>query len=322
MQLEAIRALVQEDLEATDKFIISRLESDIPLINNMVQYILTCGGKRIRPMILLLSARACNPNTHHHIDLAAIIELVHTATLLHDDVVDNSTLRRGHKTAHTIWGNEASVLVGDFLYSRSFQVVVALKIERILEIFSFATHYIAEGEILQLMNCKNPDTTEEFYTDIIQRKTAKLFEVAAQFGGVITSSPEPLIQAMRQYGLHLGMAYQLIDDALDYNQPAEQTGKNVGNDLADGKTTLPLIYALRHCGPAEAVLLRGAIQAGSSEHLTDIITIIESTGAIQYTAATAKQYAQKAQAALSCIPASPYRDALHELANFVVDRTY
>src|SRR3990167_852296 len=322
MQLETIQALVQKDLEATDQFIIFRLESTIPLIQDMVQYILTCGGKRIRPLLLLLSARACNSQVQHHVDLAAVIELIHTATLLHDDVVDNATLRRGHKTAHTIWGNEASVLVGDFLYSRAFQVVVDLKIARILEIFSFATHYIAEGEILQLMNCKNPDTTEEFYFDIIQRKTAKLFEIAAQFGGVITASPEEYTETMRQYGFYLGIAYQLIDDALDYSQPAQETGKNVGNDLADGKTTLPLIHALRHCKPQEAQLLREAIKTGSCNQLDQILAIIESTDAIQYTATAAKHYTQKAQAILANIPASPYRDALHQLAGFVVDRTY
>src|SRR5579883_3376532 len=228
MPLESIRSLVTEDLQSTDQFIISQLDSHIPLVKQMIEYILTCGGKRIRPMVLLLSARALAHRGQKHVDLAAVIELIHTATLLHDDVVDSSTLRRGHKTAHTIWGNDASVLVGDFLYSRAFQIVVDLNHPSVLSIFAKATHYMAEGEILQLVNCNNPDTTEAFYFDIIQRKTAKLFEIASQLGATLSTDSERDIEAMRLFGLHLGLAYQLIDDALDYSQSPEQTGKNVG----------------------------------------------------------------------------------------------
>lgn len=322
MQLESIRNLVKEDLESTDHFIIAQLESNIPLIKQIIEYVLTCGGKRVRPMVLLLSARALAHRGRKHIDLAAVIELIHTATLLHDDVVDSSTLRRGHKTANTIWGNDTSVLVGDFLYSRAFQIVVDLKHESILNIFAKATHCIAEGEILQLVNCNNPDTTEEFYFDIIHRKTAKLFEIAAQLGAIVSSESEQDVLAMRDYGLHLGLAFQLIDDVLDYSQSSDKTGKNVGQDIAEGKTTLPLIHAMRKSKGADLNLLRDAITTGSSKKLDSILEIIESTDALKYTADTAKHHIKQAQQALSHIAASPYREALVHLSDFVVDRTY
>jgi octaprenyl-diphosphate synthase len=322
MPLESIRNLVGEDLESTNGFITSQLESHIPLIKQIIEYVLTCGGKRIRPLILLLSAKALSYRGEKHIDLAAVIELIHTATLLHDDVVDSSTLRRGHKTAHTIWGNDTSVLVGDFLYSRAFQIVVGLRHQTILEIFAQSTHYIAEGEILQLVNCHNPDTTEVFYFDIIQRKTAKLFEIAAELGAILSSEAKHEISALHDYGLHLGLAYQLIDDALDYSQSDHHTGKNVGQDIAEGKTTLPLIYAMQKCAPKERGTLRKAIQTGSYDKLETILEIIESTEAIKYTATTAKYHAQKAKQALSVLPSTPYRQALEALSDFVVERTY
>lgn len=322
MSFESIRALVGEDLSATDRFIVSQLESNIPLIQQVVEYVLSCGGKRVRPLILLLSARAINERAEKHIDLAAAVELIHTATLLHDDVVDASTLRRGQKTANTIWGGDASVLIGDFLYSRAFQIVVDQRHQEIMEVFAKSTHYIAEGEIMQMVNCKNPDTTQEYYFDIIRRKTAKLFEVSSQFGAMITTSNAPEIAAMRDYGMNLGMAYQLIDDALDYAQSPEQTGKNIGQDLSEGKTTLPLIHAMRKSTGADLKLLRSAIQTGSSEQLLDICGIIASTDAIQYTSDIAKQHAEDANAALKNIPASPYKQALEELSGFVVERTY
>lgn len=320
--LDFIRTLVGEDLQATDRFIISQLESDIPLIQQMIEYILSCGGKRVRPMVLLLSARALTHRGEKHVDLAAVIELIHTATLLHDDVVDSSTLRRGHKTAHTIWGSAGSVLVGDFLYSRAFRIVVDLKHDHILDIFAKATHYIAEGEILQLTNCHNPDTTEDFYFDIIQRKTAKLFEISSQLGAILSTDNKQHIEAMRIYGLHLGLAYQLIDDALDYSPSTDQTGKNVGQDLSDGKMTLPLIHAMRKSKRQELDLLRKAVETGSKDQLAEILGIIESTNAIKYTADAAKQHAFKAKAALSDIHASPYRKALEDLSDFVVNRNY
>lgn len=322
MPLESIRALVKEDLEATDKFIISQLESNIPLIRQVLEYVLSCGGKRVRPMVLLLTARALAHKGQKHVDLAAVIELVHTATLLHDDVVDDSTLRRGHKTANIVWGSNTSVLVGDFLYSRAFQIVVDFKHSSILDIFAKATHYIAEGEILQLVNCNNPDTTEEFYFEIIQRKTAKLFEIASQLGAALSTPSEDDIEALRLYGLHLGLAFQLIDDALDYSQSAAQTGKNVGQDIAEGKMTLPLIHAMRKSKGADLELLRNAIQTGSNKKLNIILGIIESTDAIKYTADTAKNHALKAKSALSRLASSPYRQAMETLSDFVVHRTY
>lgn len=322
MSFDSIRALVSEDLSATDRFIISQLASNIPLIKEMVEYVLTCGGKRVRPIVLLLSARALNPNTKQHIDLAAAVELIHTATLLHDDVVDKSSLRRGNKTANIIWGNNTSVLVGDFLYSRAFQIVVDQRHPAIIDIFANSTHFITEGEIMQLTNCKNPDTTEEYYFEIIHRKTAKLFEVSSQFGAMLATNDEPQIHAMRDYGKHLGMAYQLIDDALDYAQSAEQTGKTIGQDLSEGKCTLPLIQAMRKSKGADLALVRDAIKNGESSELENILGIIESTDAIKYTADTAKHHARLAREALVNIPASPYRKALEELSDFVVDRSY
>lgn len=322
MSFESIRALTGEDLAAVDQFIITQLESRIPLVKEIIEYVMSCGGKRVRPLILLLSARALNHNAKQHIDLAAAVELIHTATLLHDDVVDNSTLRRGHETTNIIWGSDASVLVGDFLYSRAFQIVVDQRHMPIMEIFAKSTHFIAEGEILQMINRKNPDTTEEYYFDVIHRKTAKLFEVSSQFGAMISTENERDIHALRDYGKHIGMAYQLIDDALDYAQSTDQTGKNIGQDLSEGKTTLPLIYAMQKSKGADLELLRTAIKNGSTDELQNILGIIESTDAIKYTSATAKHHAQKAREALTPLPATPYRKALEELSDFVVERSY
>lgn len=322
MPLAAIRSLVKDDLSATDEFIISQLESNIPMVREVIEYVLSCGGKRVRPLVLALGARALNPEKTDHIRLAAVIELIHTATLLHDDVVDNSTLRRGNQTANIIWGNDASILIGDFLYSRAFQIVVELKQQTILEIFAKATHYIAEGEIMQMVNAKNPDTTETFYYEIIQRKTAKLFEIATQLGAMMASTNEQQIDALREYGLHLGLAYQLIDDAIDYSQTTDEAGKNVGQDLDEGKCTLPLIYAMSQSQGEDLALLKSSIKAGSSENLAAILTILNTTNAIEYTAKIAKQHAEKAIAALTIVPASPYKQALIDLCDFVVNRTY
>lgn len=322
MPLESIRRLVRTDLEATDRFICNELKSDIPFINQLVEHTLLAGGKRVRPLLVLLAAQCFDHQKNQHIDLAAAIELIHTATLLHDDVVDNADLRRGQKTAKHIWGNEASVLVGDFLYSRAFQLIVKLQHLPILNVFSNATNIIAEGEVLQLINCHNPDTTEQAYFDVIERKTAKLFEVATQTGAALSTDNEAHIQAMQQYGLHLGMAYQLIDDVLDYSASTEQLGKSIGNDLTEGKPTLPMIYALRTAKEHEVALLRQAIKTGSTKNLNDIIEIIETAGAIEYTAQAAKQHVLNANAMLEKIPDSIYRTGLKTLAEFVVSRTY
>lgn len=322
MSLASIRSLVQDDLDAADQFIYQELNSDIPLINQLVEYIVKSGGKRIRPLVAILTAKALDPCPQKHIDLAVAIELIHTATLLHDDVVDNSTLRRGNQTANAIWGNEASVLVGDFLYTRAFQIAVRLKNLDILNLFVNATNLIAEGEILQLLNAHNPNTTEEAYYEVIKRKTARLFELATQCSTALSSYTDDQMKAMQVFGMQFGIAYQLIDDALDYHASSIQTGKNIGNDLAEGKPTLPLIHAIRHGSSSEATLIQNALKKGSTENFAEIMEVIESTGGIDYTAKAAKQHAIEGQALLKQIPDSPYRKALHDLTEFVVERTF
>jgi len=319
---EAIRSLTKADLAATDSFICDRLLSDIPLINELARHILQGGGKRIRPLLALLVAQAFGHAGEDHITLAAAIELIHTATLLHDDVVDESTLRRGKKTANYIWGNEASVLVGDFLYSRAFQLVVALKNPAILAIFADATNLIAEGEVMQMINRHNPDVTEDAYFDVIHRKTARLFEIAARSGTLLGENPTPeKLSAMQTYGMCLGTAYQLVDDMMDYQTSAEQMGKNPGDDLAGGKLTLPLIHALRHGSEADRKHLRETLREGSPDSVGEVLAIVESTGSISYTAAAAKSQIGKAMDTLVHVPDSPYRDALSDLAEFVTART-
>jgi octaprenyl-diphosphate synthase len=299
-----------------------RLRSDVALVNQLGHYIINSGGKRLRPMLLLLSARAFGYQGTHHINLAAIVEFIHTATLLHDDVVDASQLRRGQQTANSVWGNEASVLVGDFLYSRAFQMMVEVNNMRVMEILSDATNIIAEGEVLQLLNCHEPDTSEADYLRVIRSKTAKLFEAAAQLGAVISEQPNESVQAMAKYGTHLGTAFQLIDDVLDYSATASEMGKNVGDDLAEGKPTLPLIYALKHGTPAQQQILTEAISKGGKEFITDVIESLESTDAIGYTAQVAQKEADMAIAALTGLPSSSYTNALYALAKFSVNRSY
>ncbi|KHD05181.1 octaprenyl diphosphate synthase [Candidatus Thiomargarita nelsonii] len=320
MDIAEIQTLINQDIQAVNALIQKRLQSEVVLVNQIGHYIINSGGKRLRPMLLLLSARAFGYQGTHHINLAAIVEFIHTATLLHDDVVDVSELRRGQQTANSVWGNEASVLVGDFLYSRSFQMMVEIKNMRVMEILSNATNIIAEGEVLQLLNCHEPDTTESDYLQVIRSKTAKLFEAAAQLGAVISEQADE--QAMAMYGAHIGTAFQLIDDVLDYSATSEEIGKNIGDDLAEGKPTLPLIYALKHGTAAQQAILREAITQGGKTNITEVITAINSTEAIEYTAMLARQEAEKAIQALAGISRSPYTDALHALANFAVNRKY
>jgi octaprenyl-diphosphate synthase len=322
MYIDEIRALISEDMQAVDQLIRQQLHSEVVLINQLGAYIINSGGKRLRPVLVLLAARACDYQGNAHIDVAAIIEFIHTATLLHDDVVDDSSLRRGRETANAIWGNEASVLVGDFLYSRSFQMMVAIRSMRIMGILANTTNTIAEGEVMQLLNCQDPDTTEERYMDVIHCKTAKLFEAAAQLGAVLADRPLSEEEALANYGMHLGTAFQLIDDMLDYSDSSAAIGKNIGDDLAEGKPTLPLIYAMRHGTPQEASIIREAILQGGRENIGVITKTIESTGAIAYTTALAKLESERAIAALEAIPESPYKDALISLAEFSVSRTY
>jgi octaprenyl-diphosphate synthase len=320
--IEKLRALVAEDAAAVDKLTRARLYSDVVLINQLSHYIIAGGGKRLRPLLALLSAKAAGYEGSKHIDVAVILELVHTATLLHDDVVDASKMRRGRETANLVWGNEASVLVGDFLYSRAFQMMVDLENIRVLEILADATNTIAEGEVMQLASCGDPDTTEERYLTTIHNKTAKLFEAAATLGAIIAGRGGEFENAMGAYGRHIGAAFQLVDDALDYSSSEQAMGKNVGDDLAEGKPTLPLLYAMWHGTGGQAAMIRTAIENGGLENIDQIMLAIESTGAITYTFARAQAEADKALAALAEIPKSPYRDALEALVEFAVYRSF
>lgn len=322
MELSAVQELAAADMQAVNDLILQRLQSDVVLINQIGAHIVHSGGKRLRPLIVLLAARAAGYQGNQHIDLAAIIEFIHTATLLHDDVVDNSDKRRNQDTANALWGNAASVLTGDFLYSRSFEMMVDINHMRVMHILSTATNRIAEGEVLQLLNCNNPDTSEQQYREVILRKTAVLFEAGSQLGGVIAQVDPDTEQALADYGLHLGIAFQLVDDALDYSANAEQLGKNIGDDLAEGKPTLPLIRAMALARPEEVALMRQAIEQGGLDQIERIMQIIESTDAITYTARLAQQEAELAKQALGRLPTSPQREALASLADYAVSRTY
>jgi octaprenyl-diphosphate synthase len=322
MDLAQIRALVAEEMTEVDRLIERRLHSEVALVNQVSQYIIQSGGKRLRPILVLLGARAFNCVDSNRIDLAAIIEFIHTATLLHDDVVDASALRRGHDTANAIWGNEASVLVGDFLYSRAFQMMVSVGSMRIMEIMAETTNVIAEGEVLQLLNCHEPDTTEEQYLTVIRSKTAKLFEASGLIGPVLAGASVAHEEALAAYGRHLGTAYQLVDDVLDYRGSADEIGKNLGDDLSEGKPTLPLIFTIRNGEPAQAAAVRKAIESGARDDIETVVNAVESAGAITYTARAAQAEAGLATEALGQVPASSAKDALIALADFSVSRTF
>jgi octaprenyl-diphosphate synthase len=316
-----VRDLVADEIITVDRLIRTRLYSEVTLINQLSQYIIGGGGKRLRPVIALLCAKAVGYTGTRHIDVAVIIELIHTATLLHDDVVDSSKMRRGRETANLVWGSEASVLVGDFLYSRAFQMMVDLQNMRVLEILADSTNTIAEGEVMQLVNCHDPDTTEKQYLDTIHNKTAKLFEASAELGAVISGGMPELETALARYGRHLGTAFQLVDDALDYSASLTELGKNIGDDLAEGKPTLPLLYAMWKGNEHQAKIVRDAIEHGGLERIDEISSAIESTGAITYTFALAEAEAAKAKKALRDLPPTPYAEALHTLADFAVHRS-
>ena len=322
MSFDSVKTLVGDDLHEVDRVIRKRLSSDVVLINQVAEYIIGAGGKRLRPLVVVAVARACGIQDRRHCEAAAVIEFIHTATLLHDDVVDGSKLRRGRDTANEVWGNEASVLVGDYVYSRSFEMMVSLQSMRIMDVMASATNRIAEGEVLQLLNAHDPDTTEARYFEVIYRKTAKLFESGAQIAAILAGSSPNVEAAMARYGKHLGTAFQLIDDVLDYRSDAAELGKNLGDDLAEGKPTLPLIYALKHGSSAQQQTIRSSIEAGSIEALAEITAAIESTGGLAYTARLARQEASLAIEALGELPDSAYKHALRELADFAVDRTH
>ncbi len=320
VDFDAVAALAHDDLAAVNRLVSSSLESDVALVSQVSEYIVLSGGKRLRPLIVLLAARALGYEGEQHVRAAAIIEFIHTATLLHDDVVDSSERRRGRDSANTVFGNQASVLVGDFLYSRSFQMMVEIGNMRVMQILADATNTIAAGEVQQLMNVHDPDTTEDDYQQVIYRKTARLFEAGAQIAAVLARQDAAVEQAMVRYGRHLGTAFQLIDDALDYDASAEELGKNLGDDLAEGKATLPLIHAMREGSDAQRNLIRSAILNGGLEQMDEIQSIIDSTGALDYTAMKARKAADAAIATLVDIPGSAYRDALIALAEFSVQR--
>ncbi len=321
MKLAEIRALVQADLRAVDAVIRSRLKSAVPLVDQIAEHIISGGGKRLRPMLVVLAARACQVEGDAHVAAAAFIEFIHTATLLHDDVVDGSSLRRGRDTANRVFGNQASVLVGDFVYSRAFQMMAALGRQPVMEIMAEATNVIAEGEVLQLMNARDPDTTEERYLEVIYRKTAKLFEAGAEVAAVLANVSGEVRCSLAAYGCHLGTAYQLVDDMLDYRSNPKERGKNLGDDLAEGKPTLPLIHALRHGSEPQRAAIREAIRRGGLAQLEPVIAAIEATGGLDYTAELARRQSEEAVHALTALADSPYKQALVGLARFAVEHT-
>ena len=325
MEFKTIQALVAADMQAVNHLIQDRLKSDVVLVNQLGHYIINSGGKRLRPMLALLMARACGYQGENHIDIAAIVEFIHTATLLHDDVVDESDMRRGKDTANNVWGNQAAVLVGDFLYSRSFEMMVDVNEMRVMQILAQTTNTIAEGEVLQLLNVNDADTDETRYLEVIYSKTAKLFEAACRLGAVLAGLPMDQENRVAQYGVHLGTAFQLVDDILDYSADSKQLGKNVGDDLAEGKPTLPLINALSESekfgNKADSALIRKAIGEGGLDYIDDIMQIIIKTDSLNYTKNVAKKETQLALDCLDLLPKSDYKSALEALARFSISRT-
>ncbi|NRF29236.1 octaprenyl diphosphate synthase [Vibrio coralliilyticus] len=322
MDFKAIQALTADDMAKVNETIHAQLNSDVSLINQLGFYIISGGGKRIRPLLAVLSARALGYQGQAHTTAAAFIEFIHTATLLHDDVVDESDMRRGKATANAAFGNAASVLVGDFIYTRSFQMMTELGSMKILKLMSDAVNIIAEGEVQQLMNCNDPDITEESYMQVIYSKTARLFEAATQIGAILNDAPSEVETALQNYGKYLGTAFQLIDDVMDYTSDGDEMGKNVGDDLAEGKPTLPLLYAMQHGTPEQTQMIREAIEkANGMEKLDAIMEAMEQTGSLEYTRQKAYQEADKAIAELSVLSESPYKEALVTLAHMSVHRS-
>ncbi|MCL6269468.1 octaprenyl diphosphate synthase [Sansalvadorimonas sp. 2012CJ34-2] len=323
-QNDAIRriyATVHDEFQAVNACIMEQLHSDVALVEQIGHYIIDAGGKRLRPLLVLLSAGACGYKGDRQIPLATIIEFLHTATLLHDDVVDESELRRGRATANDRWGNAPSVLVGDFLYSRAFQMMVRIGVMDVMTTLANATNVIAEGEVMQLMNIHEPDISEAQYMDVIRCKTAMLFEASTHTAALLADAPEEQIKALQDYGNHLGLAFQLVDDLLDYTGDSETMGKNVGDDLAEGKPTLPLIQTIASGTHEQTELVRKAIRNGGLEQLDDVMNAVRASGALDYTASRAREEAEKAVAAASTLPDSDYRQALIELAKLSVSRT-
>jgi len=322
VQQNPITDVIATDMSAVNQVIRQQLHSDVALVNQIAEYIINAGGKRIRPVLVLLVANAYGYQGKHHHELAAIVEFIHTATLLHDDVVDESSLRRGRQTANALFGNAASVLVGDFLYSRAFQMMVSINSMRVMQILADATNVIAEGEVLQLLNMHDPDVTEERYLQVIRSKTAKLFEAAAEIGALIAGANDEQVNAAGEYGRCIGTAFQLIDDVLDYSGNAVDIGKNVGDDLREGKPTLPLIYLMKHGSDAEKELVRLCIEQGDESQFDAILSAITQSGALDYTTQQAVLAADRASAAIQSLPESTYKTALLALSHFAVHRNH
>ena len=320
--IELIISLSAPDMKRVDSCIQDSLKSEVVLINQIANYIVASGGKRLRPMLLTLCAHACGYQGQNHISLAAIIEFIHTATLLHDDVVDESDLRRGQQSAHAVWGNAASVLVGDFLYSRSFQMMVGLDSMRVMEVLAHTTNTIAEGEVQQLLNMGDPEVNQDRYMQVIENKTAKLFEAACRLAAIISDQPFEIEQALAMYGSRLGSAFQIADDVLDYNGEADTMGKNAGADLAEGKPTLPLILARERCNDKERELLDTAIRNGGADDLNPVLAIIEKTDSINSAMKIARAHANEARQTIGILPESPWRSALEQLADYSVSRDH
>ena len=322
MSFETIKQLLAADMSAVDAVIRARLHSKVALVSQVGEHIIGSGGKRLRPALVVLSAKAFGYSGAHHHDLAAVVEFIHTATLLHDDVVDESDLRRGRATASALFGNAASVLVGDFLYSRAFQMMVEVDDKRVMRILADATNTIAEGEVLQLLNCHNADVDASGYLRVIHCKTAKLFEAAMRLGAILAQADEASEQAVARYGMHLGTAFQLVDDVLDYSGDEQETGKNLGDDLAEGKPTLPLIHAMQHGDAAQSALVRAAIEQGDIARFAEVLNVVKHTGALEYTRQQAQHEADAACAALAEVPDSTYRQSLLQLAQFAATRQF
>ena len=319
-----IRSVVSADMNAVDTYIVEQLHSQVPLVENIGHYIVDAGGKRLRPILVLLAARCCGSEQDAPVALAAVIEFIHTATLLHDDVVDMSELRRGRPTVNAEWNNPSSVLVGDFIYSRAFQLLVEIGDMRIMEIMADTTNKIAEGEVLQLINKNNPASTEHSYMQVIHNKTAILFEAAAHCGAILAGAESSAQDALKRYGMHIGIAFQLIDDALDYDGDAASLGKNVGDDLAEGKPTLPLIHAMTQCSDDDAQLIRECLKSQTpleADTLQRVIAIVSASGSLDYTRTKAQEQADLALACLDALKPSAFRDALKTLSAFSVARS-
>ncbi len=319
---ELLNTLIAADLKEVDSVIRDRLQSEVVLIRQVADYIIGSGGKRLRPALVILSSRACGYSGTHHYQLAAVVEFIHTATLLHDDVVDDSDMRRGRATANSAFGNAAAVLVGDFLYSRAFQMMVGVQNMRVMEVLADATNTIAEGEVMQLLHVHNADVTEEDYLRVIRAKTAKLFEAAGRLGAILTGAGPEREKALADYGTHLGTAFQLVDDILDYSGQLAQTGKNVGDDLSEGKTTLPIIHAMRRGNPRQAGIIRDALVNGGLDDFEEVVEAMRETGALDYTRRQAENSAKAAKDAIRELPDSKYKESLLELAAFAVTRKY